>query len=83
MAKRSRRSTFRGAYKAGFRAGVVGVLRGGSYRAAPVRLRRSVGSPATDAAARYRDVARVKIDVDRAERQLVDAADRRLVDQRS
>lgn len=61
-------ATLRSAQRAGFRSGVAGVLSGGSYRTAPVRVHRNVGSPRTDRAARYGDVARVKGDVGRADR---------------
>ena len=55
-------------YAAGFRDGILGVLRGGRYRTAPVRVSKSVGSPASDARARYRDVVVFKHDVDHGER---------------
>jgi len=50
----------------------LGALRGGSYSAAPVRIHKSVGSPLTDRAARYDDIAHFKHDVRRAERVVID-----------
>ncbi len=55
-------------YNKGFRSGLLGVFRGTTYAAAPVRVKKHVGSPGTDRAARYRDIDHVKGDVHRAKR---------------
>jgi hypothetical protein len=68
MARRSRLFVAHKAHQAGFRSGLYGPLRGGTYRAAPARISKYVGSPATDRAARYDDVARFKHDVRKSER---------------
>lgn len=60
--------SYRNASARGFRAGVLGALRGGAYSSAPVRITKFVGSAATDSAARYSDVDHVKADVRRSER---------------
>ncbi len=72
MANRSRQAVLRNAQRAGFRDGVAAAMRGGAYRAAPVRIYKSVGSPATDRDARYGDIKHFKRDVSRAKRGVVD-----------
>jgi hypothetical protein len=72
MANHSRLSVLRDTQQAGFRAGVLSALRGTSYGAAPVRIHKSVGSPATDRKARYGDIEHFRHDVRRAERIVLD-----------
>jgi hypothetical protein len=55
------------AYRSGFKNGVLGSMSGGSFKSAPAKIRKVVGSPITDRAARYDDIGRFKDDVRRAE----------------
>lgn len=68
MASRVRAYTTSDAYKSGVREGLRSVLRGGTFRTAPVRIHKSVGSPVADRAARYSDVAKISRDIARAQR---------------
>jgi hypothetical protein len=58
------------AFGQGFRDGLRSVLAVGRYRAAPPVIRRSMGSPAADRLARYRDMDAFNADVNRG-RQVV------------
>jgi hypothetical protein len=58
-------------YARGFRDGLRGILAIGRYDAAPPGIRMTVGSPATDRLARYRDMEAFKADVDRGRRDVV------------
>jgi hypothetical protein len=61
----------RDAYTAGFKEGLRSVLRGGRSGSAPAHVRKSVGSPLTDGRTRQQDVERVRGDVKRAERIVI------------
>lgn len=60
-------STSGRAFRSGVRSGIRSLVSPGSYRSAPVRVRKHVGSFKTDGDARSRDTQAVRRDVSRVE----------------